>query len=175
MWHSFTTIVFLTQNMHAKGILGDIQSEMRQRKLSDASWTLLQQRVLRPPKETAAARSNVLNNLDPRLQQPLFSTHPVQTIVLRHSLRASIAYKNAVKACTQRRQRLYKKWRCGFIQCAHTPESLRNCEPSLHWAPSHRLAQLCLNAGSTLWQGVCPVRIDEGLPVRGGAHHICRR
>merc|ERR1712107_148002 len=66
LWHSFNTIVFLTQSMRAQGILGDIQSEMWQRNLPDASWTLLQERVLCPSKETVAARSDVLANQKPR-------------------------------------------------------------------------------------------------------------
>ena len=75
--------------------------------MSDASWILLQERVLRHPQETDANPNSRLELQDVRLQQPPFSNHHVQYIVFRHSLRASIAFKNAVKVCTENRQRLF--------------------------------------------------------------------
>ena len=51
--------------------------------------------------------SRIIRSADARLQQPPFSTSPVQNIVHRHRIRVRQSFKNAVEHCQHNRLRLY--------------------------------------------------------------------
>ncbi len=78
---------------------------MRAKRLSDASWSTLQSRVLGMQIENGKLVPR--DDLDPRLRLPPFSEHPVQFIVHRHSLRAALSLANALRTCTSKNRVLY--------------------------------------------------------------------
>ena len=93
LWRKFKTVISLTVNIRAPGLLGRLLTEMRNRCLSSDMWALY--------------RSRILRDNDERLRQPPFSNHHVQYVVHRHRIRASQSYANAVRTCIDNKQRLY--------------------------------------------------------------------
>ena len=96
LWRSFQTVASLTLNMRSSGMLVRILDEMRAGCLSDVSWRALQDRVLGMVRCGDSLQKRSAHTVDPRLERPPFSDHPVQYVVHRHVLRASQSYHNAV-------------------------------------------------------------------------------
>ena len=93
LWHGIPRVISLSVNIRAPGLLGRLQTEMRNGEISEEMWRLYESRILRDG--------------DLRLQQPPFSTSDVQYIVHRHRIRVSQNFKNAIEHCRKNNKRLY--------------------------------------------------------------------
>ena len=121
LWRSFDTAVSLTLNLRATGMLSTILQEIREGRLSDDSWKLLQDRVLKVPVKVDApskdasskkkgktrspepATDNVCFR-DPRLDTPPFSTNEVYYAFHRHVLRSTQTYIHAIQMAASTRE-----------------------------------------------------------------------
>ena len=106
-WRSIAKVSVLTVNLRSPGMLSDILHDIRNRRISDKSWQLLQERVLGVEREGEVLRQKFAPDNDPRLTRPPFSDHCVQYIVHRHVLRISQSFHNVMRASMQAGKRVY--------------------------------------------------------------------
>jgi hypothetical protein len=103
LWRSFDTAVSLTLNLRATGMLSTILKEMRDGRLSDDSWTMLKDRVLKVRDREEPPTDNVCFR-DPRLDRPPFSTNEVYYAFHRHVLRSTQTYIHAIQMAASTRE-----------------------------------------------------------------------
>jgi len=107
LWQRISKVTSLTLNLRSPGALADILHDMRARKISDASWEKLQERVLGVVRENGVLQRICTPEADPRLDQPPFSNNLVQYIVHRHVLRVSQSFHNICRTSRRLRKRVY--------------------------------------------------------------------
>lgn len=101
LWHRFDTVVVLSLNVRSGGVLGDLLQELRDGPLSDASWSILEERLLGWYRQDGVLTPLPSGRIDPRLQKPPFSNNVVHFVVARHKIRAAQAFHNAMATASR--------------------------------------------------------------------------
>ena len=107
LWRSIDSVVSLTVDIRAPGLLTRLQAEMRAGHISDEMWEACMSRVLQPH--------------DERLLQAPFNQGETQYILHRHSIRVRHSHRNVIEACRRLSRRLY------IVQAAYSVK--RDDEP----------------------------------------------
>ena len=94
--------------MRSSGPLAAILAEMRGGRLSDGTWTILQERVLGVVRGEGGKLCRLPGGeTDARLSAPPFNNHRIHYILHRHVLRDSQSYANALRETVAHGRRLY--------------------------------------------------------------------
>ena len=112
LWRRFDTAVILTLNLRSTGMLSNILQEMREGRITDASWKLLQQRVLGyvdpdlPSTPASPSRPGIADVASPSLRdarldkEPFCRPNEVYHVSHRHALRVTQGYIHALQTVT---------------------------------------------------------------------------
>ena len=98
-WRDADVVTFLEANARSDRALARILAEMRECKLSTASYRFLQSRVVGASEAHGSSKVLPAGVVDPRLMQAPFDDplHPPVHVVFRHSSRALLSYQNALR------------------------------------------------------------------------------
>ena len=105
LWRNVTRVCVLNVNLFSPDLLSEILQDVRNRRISDESWRLLQERVLGIEREGGVLWQKFTPDNDRRLTRSPLSNNRVQYIVHRHVIRISQSFHNVMRASMAAGQR----------------------------------------------------------------------